>query len=412
MKDKINEFLNIPDRILVGYVNRTETFTGKLAYVTYYKKGGVIAKEVSWKSWRDKAIEPDEFNNVPVEGFEINKSVSRDSRWSNRSIYCRMYDPRGFEFEISVDNLLFILQNYEYDPISGFKGKFVYAWNKQELILLPVISEDYKATKKLMDASSAIKFSAKDLVLGRAYKTKISDTAYYLGKLDWKMVDYDKVGKMFVKISKYHSFLVKSENPQEPDEVFRDNNLSNIFFEKEDTSDLNVGEISSAIYKFKQTLAGNTEKASELRIDPVSPACMQNWTDCVINKQIPKTKYIYADAQGVKKKSDTEFEIYDFNVKQDMTYNIQTGAASKGNTYLEMRKSYNISINAEGIVIIRPISPTVSYSPSDEFINTLEPIQNNHYMNKTWSVKIGENWYTGCDNINGVYKYRNKIKIE
>ena len=411
MKDKINEFLNIPDRLLVGYVNRGETFTGKLAYVTYYKKGGVIAKEVSWKGWRDKAIEPDEFDNVPTEGFEINKSVSRDGRWSNRFIYCRVYDPRGFEFEISIDNLLFILQICEYDPMSGFKGKFVYAWNKQELILLPVISEDYKASRRLLDASSTIKFSAKDLVPGKAYKTKLSDTAYYLGKLDWKIVDYDKVGKMFVKISKYHSFLVKSEDSLEPDEVFRDNNLGNIFFEKEDVSDLNIGEVSNAIYKFKQTLAGNTEKASELRIDPVSPACMQNWTDCVINKQIPKTKYPYADAQGVEKISDTKFVVYDFNVKQDLMFSFQTGA-TKGNIYLEMKKNCTISINTEGVVIIKPLVSLITIDPSNEFIDTLEPIQNNHYMDKTWSVKIGENWYTGCDNINGVYKYRNKIKIE
>lgn len=51
---KINEKLNIPDKIKVGFQERGDTYTGKLSYVTYINKKGKLAKEISWEGWRDK----------------------------------------------------------------------------------------------------------------------------------------------------------------------------------------------------------------------------------------------------------------------------------------------------------------------------------------------------------------------
>ena len=119
--------LFIPEKIKVGYQERSDTYTKMLAYVIYYDQKGKLRKEKSWRSWCDlpgnpngysygrdttdhKGIEPNDFENVPTEGFVLNKKVGDyKSDWNHRKAHIRVFDPRGFEFEISVENLLFIL---------------------------------------------------------------------------------------------------------------------------------------------------------------------------------------------------------------------------------------------------------------------------------------------------------------
>ena len=105
-----NERLNIPKQLKVGYQKRCDTYSEKLAYVTYINKKGEIAKQISWDGWRDKEITPDDFENVPTEGFVLNKRAGGyKSGWNFRQTKCRVWDPRGFEIEISIENLLYIL---------------------------------------------------------------------------------------------------------------------------------------------------------------------------------------------------------------------------------------------------------------------------------------------------------------
>ena len=65
--------LFIPSRIKVGFQERSDTYTKKLGYVIYYDQKGTLRKERSWESWRNKSIEPVEFDNTPTEGFVLNR---------------------------------------------------------------------------------------------------------------------------------------------------------------------------------------------------------------------------------------------------------------------------------------------------------------------------------------------------
>ena len=56
--------------------------------------------------------------------------------------FARIFDPRGFEIEISIDNLLYILNLCNTDK-KEIKGKLVYSYYGTELVLLPVHSTDY-----------------------------------------------------------------------------------------------------------------------------------------------------------------------------------------------------------------------------------------------------------------------------
>lgn len=73
--------LTIPSRIKVGYQKRGDTYTGNLAYVIYFDHKGVLRKETSWKGWCDSKLGSHEFDNVPTEGFVLNKKVGQESRF-------------------------------------------------------------------------------------------------------------------------------------------------------------------------------------------------------------------------------------------------------------------------------------------------------------------------------------------
>jgi len=180
--------LFIPEKIKVGYQKREGTYTKKLAYVIYYDSKGKLRKETSWESWRDKKIPADEFENKSTEGFVLNKGVggTRESYgWNARNEYIRVYDPRGFEFEISVANLLFILQEATSTKGKGLEGEFVYSWDMKELVLLPIDSNDYKECYNFTGLQSK-KIDAKEMVPGCIYKFKNTETAIYLGRFPFR----------------------------------------------------------------------------------------------------------------------------------------------------------------------------------------------------------------------------------
>lgn len=198
--EKTNLF--IPKKCKVGLQKREGTYTGKLGYVIYHD-GKVWRKETSWEGWRHKegqkctewdselgervesvysGVEPIEFDNVPIEGFVLNKKAGGySSGWNHRQTYCRVYDPRGFEFEITIPNLLYILQECSAYKGKGLEGEFVYSWEGKDLVLLPVSSPDYKECQTFTDLQSQ-KIGKKDLVEGCTYLTSRMIKLIYLGQ--------------------------------------------------------------------------------------------------------------------------------------------------------------------------------------------------------------------------------------
>lgn len=229
----------IPKTINVGYQNRSGTYTGKLAYVIYYDEKGKLRKEASWNSWRDEKISNEEFDNVPTSGFVLNKKVGDySSGWDHRQAYCRVYDPRNFEFEITIENLLYILENANSIKGKGLEGEFVYGWDGKDLVLMPVESPDYKQIteyNRIIHNNETIK--AKDLIVGATYLTKDSLEYVYMGRFDkyencyWKNGHSFKTRKKMEKwceennVSKtplnkrYYSWEMYEEDKYEPDSV-------------------------------------------------------------------------------------------------------------------------------------------------------------------------------------------------
>ncbi len=187
--------LFIPEKIKVGYNKRNDTYTGQLAYVIYQDKTGKWRKEPSWEGWRNKSITPDEFKNEPTEGFVLNKPVGGYSTgWNHRNSYIRIYDLRNFEFEITLENLLFILRETDCSRGKGLHGKFVYAWSGKDLILLPVECEDYKKSQNFTQLQGQT-VKVANLIEGATYVNKHTKELIYLGRF----TKYDKYQKPLKK---------------------------------------------------------------------------------------------------------------------------------------------------------------------------------------------------------------------
>ena len=183
----MNTNIFVPEKINVGFQNRNDTYTKKLAYVIYFDQKGVLRKEKSWNSWRDNEIEPIIFENTPTSGFVLNKKVGDYcSDWNHRQAYVRVYDPRDFEFEITIENLLYILENTSSIKGKGLEGDFIFGWDGKDLILIPTDSPDYKEIaefNKIVHENKSIK--AKELIIGATYNTKDNKELIYLGKFDY-----------------------------------------------------------------------------------------------------------------------------------------------------------------------------------------------------------------------------------
>lgn len=210
----------LPKRINVGFQNRSDTYTKKLAYITYFDEKDKLRKEHSWNSWRDEKIEPKEFTNEPTSGFVLNKKAGGyDTGWNHRQTYVRVYDPRDFEFEINIENLLYILENASSIKGKGLEGEFVYGWSGKDLILIPVESPDYKEMQEYNEVVHNNEYiKARDLVVGYTYLNKKNEKWVYMGRFDYwnyEYTDYWKNNQNRYKIEqkgKRHFFAMKRKN--------------------------------------------------------------------------------------------------------------------------------------------------------------------------------------------------------
>jgi hypothetical protein len=180
----LNTNIFIPKKIKVGFQERSDTYTKKLAYIIYYDQANKLRKETSWQNWRSKDIEPEDYDNEPTSGFVLNKKVGGyQSYYNMRQTYTRVYDPRGFEFEITIPNLLYILENTSSIKGKGLEGEFVYGWDGKELLLIPTSAPEYQEMQNLASTLyDGEPIKAKDLVLGATYATATGGEWVYMGK--------------------------------------------------------------------------------------------------------------------------------------------------------------------------------------------------------------------------------------
>lgn len=100
------------DKLYVGYQKERYSQTEDqriLGFATPYEDNVAGKKRMaSVDNWRDKKITPKIIENKPMMGFKI---CDFASRYSTSNKLLRIYDPRGFELEISIGNAVDLIKS-------------------------------------------------------------------------------------------------------------------------------------------------------------------------------------------------------------------------------------------------------------------------------------------------------------
>lgn len=178
----------IPQKLKIGFDKRKDQYVDRLGFINYYKPEGDLRFKKAFDDWIDVSIPTEEYDNIPTEGFVLDKGDPNNT-WKSFTTtpdYIRVYDPRGFEFNISTQNLLYILDFCEIKAGKLLTGEFVYAWIGEQgnnVQLLPVASPEYQEALKTMDMLLKKKeFKEEDLEVGKIYIHKKDGRLVYLGK--------------------------------------------------------------------------------------------------------------------------------------------------------------------------------------------------------------------------------------
>lgn len=234
--------LIIPTKLKVGYNERPDTYNGYLGFITYIKKDKIV-QEKSWRDWIRKGesrrkhnmknsytpMPINDFSNDETDGFVINKRVgSYKTQFGMRDSYIRIFDPRGFEFEIDLPNILYIIKNNGVSKGGELQGKFVYAWSRGggSVLLLPVDTVDYEKSKDFTDLTD-VRFYKKDIKIGYTYQDLDKKQFTYLGD----QVIYDTINTTLKMRSK--RAITDYEITQKPKKylIFKINDTDNFSIE-------------------------------------------------------------------------------------------------------------------------------------------------------------------------------------
>lgn len=203
--------IKIPEKVYVGFQGRRTEDEVPLGFMTPYDETAAGKKrQATVDSWaqgygygREKTFNSIVIDNAPMIGFKIGRAIRRSSRYSGTSTSVRIEDPRGFELEISIENLVMLMKNNIMEDCE-LQQECVWGREGAKNVLLPVNSEDYALYLKTQTLISN-KVSLKDI--------KVGDVIKLLGDAD----SYEYMGAMFpiVKTTKYGDYHPYSGNDLE-----------------------------------------------------------------------------------------------------------------------------------------------------------------------------------------------------
>lgn len=169
----------IPQKHYVGMVVRSKNRI-PLGFITPWGDDAAARKRMSTvDQWRNKDIPAAVIDNVPMLGFRLAGDIRRGERGAQDK--WRIEDPRGFELEITSENLSMLLMDSTLEK-GEILDQCVWAREGGQNLLLTTASEEYtKATQMTQIASQTASFS--EAKPGYTVILQNGLTGRYLGKM-------------------------------------------------------------------------------------------------------------------------------------------------------------------------------------------------------------------------------------
>jgi hypothetical protein len=189
--------IKIPEKVYVGFQGRRYQDEVPLGFMTPYTtdKAGEKRRATvdNWASGRgyggDKTFNSVTLENKPMIGFKIGRAIRRSGGWnSSGASFIRIEDPRGFELEITIENLAMCMAGNIIED-GELVQECVWGRDGNKNILLPINSEPYLGsvtTKSVIDNA----ISLRTVKQGDKIKLITGEEGIYLGGLYPLCVDY------------------------------------------------------------------------------------------------------------------------------------------------------------------------------------------------------------------------------
>ncbi len=199
----------VPKVLHVGFQNTDS----KLSFVTYEDDKGVMRQAQSFNDWvRGSKVK---FDNKPVTGVMLDSGSNSPGwgGWNKRASIARIVDPRGFMFEIRMENLVYLLQMGGYDGKTGFP-ELIYSWDSGKIVLIPTASQEYKNALVSTEVQSKY-LKVADIKVGTTYSRKSGGSYTYLGKFpvmkyNWSSGTNEPDGEQHVFSNGYYMTFMKT----------------------------------------------------------------------------------------------------------------------------------------------------------------------------------------------------------
>lgn len=185
-------------------------------------------------SWTGDENTKKTFVNKPMNGFKLGDYTRR---WSTSNVVWRIYDPRGFQLEISSGNMSYLLGNSDIKK-GEFTEELVWCRNGKENFLLPINSDEYKTYSS---NTTAEKTTVGKLKPGYKILVSNKDQYIFLGKYSFLSVSkseyYPHQNSAEEIVSNDRLYLLKNERSNTFKLVKSLSNVKLLDNSKEDTKD-------------------------------------------------------------------------------------------------------------------------------------------------------------------------------
>ena len=230
----MNEVIKVFSKVYVGFQGELDV-SGEnpcLGFLTPYEENAAGRKRIEtvekWSAGHDQygyvdgkwvvikkaeKIPSQIFENTPMEGFEICREVKR-TYWGGGNVVWRIFDPRGFELEISSANLAKIL-TFATLEAGKIKGKCVWGRLGANNILVPEGCPEYSnLLPKAEEFTEANKLRGKlipisQIKIGSTISLSNGTECVYLGK--WNILTDDDKENLGTKVVVRHIVRVHTE---------------------------------------------------------------------------------------------------------------------------------------------------------------------------------------------------------